>query len=330
MTFRAVSPARARAAWPGRRAASAAALALVAAAALFCACSRDPRRAADDGVVVAEVDNVPILLGEVKGEILASRGYSPALEERAADRAEVSEAIRRLVERTIVLREGARRGIEVSFAALEEEVRRFRADFPPGGLEKALLQMGMSEEEWRERLKGSILYRRSAEAVASSLVSVTPREVEEAYLKEGRTADRPERVRVRQFLFGSTEEAMDARNRLLREKGLGGRSPDGKGVDLGFFTREELPPELPRGLFDMRPGEVSEPVFLEDSVSLFRVEEREEARPQSLETEGGRIRESLLSGRREEAFRRWLSEACVAATVRVRKDLLEQLLEGKK
>lgn len=330
MMVRAAFRAHGRTAGPGRRAAAGAVLALVAVAALFCSCSRDPRRASGAGVVVAEVDNVPILLGEVKGEILASRGYSPTLEERGADRAEVSEAVRLLVERSIVLREGARRGIEVSFAALEEEVRRYRADFPAGGLEKALLQVGMSEEEWRERLKKSILYRRSAEAIASSLVSVTPREVEEAYRKEGRTADRPERIRVRQFLFESAEQAVDARNRLLREGGPGGRSPDGKGVDLGFFSREELPPELPRGLFDMQPGEVSEPVFLEDSVCLFRVEEREAARPQSLETEGERIRGSLLSGRREAAFRRWLSGACVAATVRVRGDLLEKLLEGKK
>ena len=75
---------------------------------------------------------------------------------------------------------------------------------------------------------------------------------------------------------------------------------------------------------------MSEPVFLEDSVSLFRVEEREPARAQTLETEEKRIRESLLSGRREAAFRRWLSHACVNATVKVRAELLEKLVEGKK
>ena len=316
---------------PGRFAAAGAALAAAAIAALFCAWSREAGRPPDSGIVVAEVDNVPVFLREVKSEILASRGYSPTLEERGADRAEVSEAIRLLVERSIVLREGTRRGITVSFASLEEEVVRYRTDFPVGGLEKSLLQVGMSEEEWRERLKNSILYRKSAEAIASSLASVTAREVEEAYLKEGKAADRPERIRVRQFLFESAETAMDARERLLRKGAPGGGDPvDAKGVDLGFFSREEFPPELPPGLFGMKEGEVSEPVFLEDSVSLFRVEEREPAREQTLETEGNRIRESLLAGRREAAFRRWLSDACLAATVKVRADLLEKLVEGKR
>jgi len=264
----------------------------------------------------------------VKGEILAMRGYSPALEERGPGRDEVSEAIRLLVERAFVLREGAGRGIAGSFASLEEEVARYRADFPQGGMEKALLQVGIGEKEWRERLEKSILYRKSAEAVAAGLASVEPREVEEAFRREGGTADRPERIRVRQFLFGSAEEAVDARQRILLGAAGGGLA--GKGVDLGFFSREELPPELPPGLFDMKEGEVSEPVFLEGSVSLFLVEKREPARAQTLETEEGRIRQALLSERREEAVGRWLADAVMAAKVRVRADLLEKLVEGKK
>jgi hypothetical protein len=80
----------------------------------------------------------------------------------------------------------------------------------------------------------------------------------------------------------------------------------------------------------MKEGEVSEPVFLEGSVSLFLVEKREPARAQTLETEEGRIRQALLSERREEAFGRWLADAVMAAKVRVRADLLEKLVEGKK
>ncbi|MEW6721253.1 MAG: hypothetical protein AB1346_12450, partial [Thermodesulfobacteriota bacterium] len=144
-------------------AAWAAALAVLAAVAGSCA--REAPGRSDAEIVVAEVDNVSVSLRDVKAEILSARGYSPALEERGADRAEVSEAIRALVERNVVLREGARRGITVPFAALEEEVTRYRADFPEGGLEKALVQVGMSAQEWRERVRGSLLYRRSADAI---------------------------------------------------------------------------------------------------------------------------------------------------------------------
>ncbi len=312
------------------RFAAAGATLVAALAALLWSCSREPSGRSDAEIVVAEVDNTPIVLRDVKSEILSMRGYSPTLEARGAGRAEVTEAIRLLVERSIVLREGSRRGVAVSFAALEEEVMRYRIDYPSGGLEKALLLVGISAEEWRERLRRSLLYRKSADAIASSLVSVTPQEVAEAYRKERKPADRPERIHVRQYLFESASPAAAAREKLLRDGALDGNGgPAEIGVDLGYFSREELPPELPRELFRLEDGGVSEPVSLEGSVSLFRVEGREPGRPQTFESEEERIRESLLSARREAAIRQWLAQATAKATVRIRSDLLEKLVEGK-
>jgi len=307
----------------------AARIAAAALAALLCACTREPPRRSDAEIVVAEVDSAPISLRDVKSEILSRRGYAPSLEARGPARNEVSEAVRRLVDRSIVLREGDRRGVTVSFAALEEEVMRYRKDFPPGGLEKALLQVGMSPEDWREQLRLSLLYRKSADAIASSLVSVVPKEVEEAFRKEGTSPVRPERIRVRQYLFDSEPLAAAARETLL---GGGARDGDGDpagGVDLGFFSREELPPELPAALFDMKAGEVSEPVPLEGMFSLFEVTQRDPAGAQTLESEEPRIRQSLLAARRETALRQWLAQASAKATVKVRGDLLEKLVEGK-
>jgi parvulin-like peptidyl-prolyl isomerase len=100
------------------------------------------------------------------------------------------------------------------------------------------------------------------------------------------------------------------------------------GVDLGFFSLEELPPELPRDLFRLMKGEVSEPVLREGTASLFQVTEREAAGPQTREAEEIRIREEILVPRREEAFRRWLSEATARSSVKVRAELLAKLSGG--
>jgi hypothetical protein len=299
-------------------------------AVLLCACTRESPRRSEADIVVAEVDNTPIVLRDVKNEILSLRGYSPSLDARGAGRSEVSEAVRRLVERSIVLREGERRGVTVSYSSLVEEVMRYRNDFPPGGLEKALLQAGISPDAWREQLRLSLLYRKSADAIATSLVTVTRQEVEEAFGNEANPEERPERIRVRQYLFESASLAAAAREKLL---GRGVVELDGDpaagGVDLGFFSREELPPELPGELFGMKEGEVSAPVPLEGTFSLFQVTQKEPARARTLESEEARIRESLLSARREAALRQWLAQASAKATVKVRAELLEKLIEGK-
>jgi len=299
-------------------------------AALFWGCSRGPEKRPDAQVVVAEVDGALIVLSDVKSEILSRRGYTPSLETKGPTRAEVSEAMRRLVERTIVLREGERRGVAVPEAALEEEVMRIRGDFPPGGLEKALLQVGLDTDAWREQLRRSMLYRKSADAIAASLVTVTPEEVEAVFRKEGKPGTRPERIQVRQYLFDSMEPARSARETLARGDAIdGGGDTRAAGVDLGFFSREELPPELPQDLFRLKEGEMSEPVPRDGSVSLFQVTRREPTRTQTLQTEADRIRESILAPRREEAFRDWLSHALGKSGVKVREELLDRLAEGK-
>jgi parvulin-like peptidyl-prolyl isomerase len=313
------------------RGVAAAGVALVAAlAALLWGCSRGPEKKSDAEVVVAEVDGTLVVLSDVKREILSMRGYTPSLETKGPTRAEVSDAMRLLIERAIVLREGERRGVTVTEAALEEEMMRIRGDFPPGGLEKSLLQVGMDTGMWREQLRRSLLYRKSAEAIAASLAVVTPQEVQAAFRKMGKPGSRPERIRVRQYLFDSAELASSAREELARGGSAGGSGDlSAPGVDLGFFSREELPPELPPEMFRLMKGEVSEPVPREGSVSLFQVTEREPAGPQTMETEEARIREEILVPRREEAFRRWLSEATARSSVKVRAELLEKLAEGR-
>ena len=298
-------------------------------AALLWACSPAPSKRPDAEVVVAEVDGAPIVLRDVKNEILSMRGYKPSLEARSPARGEVSEAVRRTIERSIVLREGERRGVTLPAGALEEEVMRFRADFPPGGLEKALLQVGMETDAWREQLRRSLLYRRSADAIAAAGASVTPQEVEAAFRKEKNPATSPERIRVRQYLFDSAERAAAAREKLPAG-GPAGEDLSSGGVDLGFFRREELPPELPAELFGLPEGEVSEPVPGDGVVSLFRVTQREAARTRTLRSEETRIREAILVPRREEAFRRWLAQATAGAKVKVNAELLRKLVEEKR
>jgi peptidyl-prolyl cis-trans isomerase D len=142
----------------------------------------------------------------------------------------------------------------------------------------------------------------------------------------------PERIRVRQYLFDSAERAAVARAKLQAGRPVGGDAGDRsvEGVDLGFFRRDELPPELPAGMFDLPEGGVGEPVPGEGVTSLFQVTRREAAREQTLRSEEARIRESILAPRREAAFRRWLAQATAEARVKVNAELLQKLVEEKR
>ncbi len=303
-----------------------------AAAALLAACSRQPASPKDSDVVVAEVDGSRITLKELKTEIAELRGLPAPGETRSATGGEVARAMRILVERAVVLREGERLKIAVSESEVESEVRRYRADFPPGGLEKSLLQSGIDVDEWRSALARSILYRKSAAAIAAARAAVTDEAVRKAFEARRGEMVRPERIRVRQFLFDAEEPAREAQalagkgtdpDEVVRRLAAGDAAP--ATADLGFLTRDDLPPDLAARLFALPEGAVSEVVRRESGYSLFQVLSREPARTLDFAAAAPEIRDELLGARREEAFRRWVAEESGKADVRVREAIMAKL-----
>ena len=313
-------------------------MALAAAlAALIFSCSREPAPRPDADVVVAEVNGARISLKDLKNEIAARRGLSPSVSTKSAGRGEVQDALRILIERAVVVSEGERLGVSVSGSEVEKEIERFRSDFPPGGLEKALLQAGTDMENWRAGLARSLLFRKTAAAIADSRASVSKEEVDDVFRRRPKQLSLPERVRVSQFLFDSEESALSARKRIEE-----GESP-GKVVErfstgevrptaahLGDVSREDLPTELAAELFSLKEGGVSGVVPRDRGFSLFVVVRKEPAHTLSLADAAPEIREELLRGRREEAFRSWLRAQVGKADIRVQEALVDQMAGGGK
>lgn len=306
-------------------------------AALLFSCSREPAPRGDAEVVVAEVNGARITLRDLKNEIASRRGLSPALSAKSASRGEISDALRLLIDRTVVIAEGERLGVSVTGSEVEQAIDRFRADFPPGGLEKALVQLGMDMETWRSEVRRSLLYRKASEAIAASRAKVTAGEVESVFRKRAKQLSRPERIRLRQFLFDTEENAREARRMIQDGEGpeeVVGRFTTGDfrpaTADLGYVTREDLPKEIAADLFALKEGEVSGVVSREQMFSLFLVTRKEPARTLTLAAAAPEIREELLRARKEEAFRSWLTAQVAKADVRVQEALLERFAEGKR
>jgi parvulin-like peptidyl-prolyl isomerase len=306
-------------------------------AACLVSCARGPDPPADSDVVVAMINGASITLKDLKTEIARIHGVTPSMAARSGTRAEVSRALRQLIERAVVLQEGKRLGVTVIGSEVEEEVKRYRSDFPAGGMERALLQEGIDEEEWREGIRLSLQYRKSAEAIARPLAKVTEEEVQRVFRERYGKATRPERIRVRQLLFDSRETAAKARETLPE-----GTSPDdvmerfsaGKSapldVDLGFLTREELTEAAAAELFGLPAGGVSRVIRKDTTYSVFLMVQRTPRGPYSYAEKAPQIRRELLDRHRENAFRKWLEAEVGNAEVKIHEEILAGLAEGRK
>jgi parvulin-like peptidyl-prolyl isomerase len=306
-------------------------------AACLVSCMRSPEPPSDAVVVVATVNGAPITLKDLKTEIAGIHGVTPSMPARSGTRAEVSGALRQLIERAVVLQEGKRLGIAVNASEVEEEVKRYRSDFPAGGMERSLLQEGIEEKEWRERLRLSLLYRNSAEAIALPLAKVEEEEVRRVFRETFGKVTRPERIRIRQLLFESRETAAKAREALaegippdvVRDRFSTGENAP-LDINLGFLTREELPEEVAAELFGLPEGGVSSVMRRGKTHSVFLVVRKTPRGPHSYAEKAPQIRRELLGRLREKAFRKWLEAEVGKADVKVHGEILAGLTEGRK
>jgi parvulin-like peptidyl-prolyl isomerase len=152
---------------------------------------------------------------------------------------------------------------------------------------------------------------------ALQAVAVSEEDVD-AYYEAHRDEFRiPESVTLRQVLVPTLNEARDLRRRLLKDPRSFGslarsqsRSPEGaEGGLMGTFSRGQLPPELERAAFSLRPGATSGVIETPLGYHVLRVDARLEPRERSLEECRDEIRAQLIrreSGRRERDFVREL------------------------
>jgi len=187
-----------------------------------------PVARSDAEVVVAEVDGAPVVLKDVKNEILSMRGYTPSLEAGAPPAGRFpTRSGGRSSGPSSSAREAT--GCHASGGSARGRGDAFPGRLPPGGLEKALLQAGWSPTPWREQLRLSLLYRRSADAIAAAGLR-SP---------EGSGGGVPEERNPRRCRSGSACGNISSTRMRSRPPPAGGCCPGGPSA---AGTRETLPP----------------------------------------------------------------------------------------
>ena len=149
---------------------------------------------------------------------------------------------------------------------------------------RGLVARGDAEEKENESVR-----RLLTDAVLSR-VSLTDAELDAYCQEHARDFDRPERIRLRQILVPTPNEARDVVRRLKKDpKSFAtlaqtrSRGPEAStGGTMGTFGRGELPAELEGPAFALAAGETSDVVASPLGYHVLRVDERLAAREAGL------------------------------------------------
>lgn len=228
-----------------------------------------------------------------------------------------------LIDRELSLAEARRRGITVTPAELAAALDDHRRDYPVGGFEALLKERGLTLEAWQAELSENLTLDKLTDQLVGEQGRIGEMEIDAYYAAHRADFDRPAQVRVRQIVTAdaSSGERILAQLRkgepfaeLAKRESL---SPEAaNGGDLGFFGRDEMPPEFDV-VFTLPVGKLSPLVKSEYGYHLFLVEEKRPAARLSRQEATREIRTRLEAERREAVYREWLQALRGKATVEV-------------
>ncbi|MGQ9647239.1 MAG: foldase protein PrsA [Thermodesulfobacteriota bacterium] len=233
-----------------------------------------------------------------------------------------------MIERKILVQEARRLGIKVSSEELNQVISEIKKDYSEEGFGETLGLKGITLEEWKGRLEEKLLAEKMIRHALYYQGQIDEREALEYYETNPSKFQMGERVRARQIVVASEEEAIQLLNQLKKgenfeklamKKSLGPEKVDGG--DLGYFSRGERPAEFEQ-VFSLETGEISGVIKSPYGYHIFKLEEKIAPRQIPYEEAKAGILQELRQKKGEEEYQRWLKGLKAKAKVKINKKWL--------
>ena len=259
--------------------------------------------------VVATVNGDPITLAEFQ-ERFGRTGIKP---EREAEREIKVEFLNRLIERKMMLVEAKRKRIKVEPPEIDKKMEALRTEYGKD-IKDLLANQGVDFEKWKSDIWEDIMIERLIAREVNKRVSVAPSDVRRYYQTNAQEFERPERVRVRQIVVATEEEAKKVEEllqtgtdfaTLAREKSTAPEAE--RGGDLGYFAMGEMPAEF-NVVFGLSKGGISGIVKSPYGFHVFKLEEKRHAGRMGLDEVSKGISERLQREKEDTRYKQWLKE----------------------
>ncbi len=294
-----------------------------------------------NGVVAVAEDKV-ITVDDLRREI-APR--VPALQRSARNEKEFNERlealqdeiIQEMIDRVLIVKEfkkDEKRQVPASYvnnAIAEEQIRRFDGD--RAKFLSYLRSTGLTYRDYRIKVEDDMIhdYMRGQQRKNQNIVS--PARVESFYNENKDRFFQDDQVQMRLLSLtrqsGDTDEQLTERaNKIIARFKAGEKFEDlarelsqdakrNKGGDWGWQPRADLKPEFSKPLFELKKGQITDPIIAPEAVYVLYVEDRKFAGIPPLAEVRDQIERILVNQMAQEAEQRWIERLRRNAYVKI-------------
>lgn len=247
---------------------------------------------------VAEVGDETITKDELYDEMAASSGEA---------------ALDTMITEKVVNAEAEKAEVEITQKEIDEEKATLEESY--GGaeaLESAVSQSGLEMEDLEKQIETTLKVEKLMEAD----ISVSDEEIETYYDENKDELGEPAQVEASHILTEDKETAEEVKAKLdngddfaeLAEEYSTDTASAENGGELGFFGTGEMAEAFEEAAFDMKKGEISDPVETEYGFHIIHVTDKKEAEEPTLEDSRAEIEETLKDEKLDANYTTWLEE----------------------
>ncbi len=228
----------------------------------------------------------------------------------------------------IMAQEAERMKVTVDESEVEAALQQFkeRSKFDEKEFQRQLRVQGLSEDDFRRRIRKSLLRNRLLATMVGRKVVVTREDIARYYEEHKSALQANGRVRVALIVYPSDASAEKWAQRIVsgrvafdeavRKVSVGPKVSEGG--DLGEIDRQDLAPELLERIEKLNPGQTSELFVFNNLQTQIKLLSRSAGAPQSLEDASEEIERILREPKLEERYREYSSQLRKRAVVDIR------------
>ena len=278
----------------------------------------------DKGAVIAYVNNQPVFQSELTFMERYTRFEYRYLGSQVHG---TMDPLNKIIEKKIILQEAKKAGVKISDKEFENYLKKISDSYFTDKFKESLKERLIEYGEWKEYMLEQALLEKTVEAQLSEL-KIEPGEIKKYYYGHLQEFSHDEQVRAYQILVKTLTEITEVKKRL--ESGedfekvakLKSMSPESeKGGDLGYFSKDQMPPEISDAVFKIPAGKISEPVQTGFGYHIFKVVDKRKRGSATLAEAESSVIEKLKAEKKEVFFKSWIKELAKNSDIKLSKDL---------
>ena len=234
-----------------------------------------------------------------------------------------ADLLNKLIEDRLILQEAKKNKVSIDENRVKAKIDEIKGRYGrEAEFQAALVQQGLTQADLELRLREQLLMYSIIEAKIKSKIIIRPSEVTEFYQENIEEFKTPEE---REFQSLTTNDG-DLAQKIYDDLKKGGDfSETAKKYSLeakSFNAKQggELRAELEGAIFLLNPGEISEPLKIEDSFYIFKLIKIIPFRQKSLIETQDKIQEFVFNKKMQEDLLLWLTELKKNAYIKISTD----------